>query len=109
VRPAEIVSRALAAIPPIVEGESIRDYESRLEAWTVGRPRIEWAAAGLTFAAAQLSALDTVTKPSSVTGRPTIGDKAMSGAERLRRHRANPREAPQRSGAGKCAAGKPSP
>jgi hypothetical protein len=91
--PETIIKRALSIVPPIVEGESVRDYESRITAWTVGRPRVEWAAASLTFAAAQLSALDTVTKPESnfVTrvGRPAIGDRPMTAAERQQRHRAS--------------------
>jgi hypothetical protein len=63
------------------------------ESWTIGRPRVEWSAAGLTFAAAHLSALDTVTKPESkfVTrvGRPTIGDRPMTAVERQQRRRAS--------------------
>jgi hypothetical protein len=97
--PSEIIRRALATVPPIAPDEALDAYEARLAAWTVRRPKVEWAAASLTFAAAQLSALDTVTKPETnfVTrvGRPTIGDRPMTAAERQQRRRASNMETAQ--------------
>jgi hypothetical protein len=88
--PAALARRALDSVPTPDPDEPLVDWHSRAHRWAIPRPVIDQAAAVLMRVAAD-GAEKAVTKPESnfVTrvGRPSIGGKPMTAAERQQRHR----------------------
>jgi hypothetical protein len=81
-----LAKRALEAVPARADDEALDDWASRAHRWALARPVIDRLAVALMRAAAD----EAVTKPAdpiSSPGRPTIGDRPMTGAERMQRHR----------------------